>query len=269
MERSKYKACEDFDFSRCPIWIQIHNIPLEAMCVENTTMIGRYVGDVMLAEDPSLSGRLFQNFLHARVVLDLRKALSYGFWMNKPDGGRIWIAIRYEKSRRAGESTIKANDCSLSSEEGDTTINSFVELQGDQTYSVESQETLIKSKGSRGQSDVTNEGVSASPAGTSDKGATDSNNNVLKRADGVVVSSLALWCLRKVKARMRRNEKRKDRGEKENLTKEELIEDEMMDVAANPHNMDSIFVFKAKGGKYRKSLAEGEGGWPLTTTKRP
>ncbi|KAI9118791.1 hypothetical protein K1719_010236 [Acacia pycnantha] len=97
VERSKYKAYEDFDFSHCPVWIQIHNIPLEAMCLENVVMIGGYVGEVLLAEDPHLHGRLFQNFLRARILLDLRKALAYGFWMNKPDGGRIWITVLYEK----------------------------------------------------------------------------------------------------------------------------------------------------------------------------
>ncbi|KAK4282089.1 hypothetical protein QN277_013507 [Acacia crassicarpa] len=67
------------------------------MCLENAIMIGGFVGEVVLAEDPCLNGRLFRNFLWVRVVLDLRKPLAYGFWMNKPDGGRIWISIRYEK----------------------------------------------------------------------------------------------------------------------------------------------------------------------------
>ncbi|KAI9087483.1 hypothetical protein K1719_030623 [Acacia pycnantha] len=54
MERVKYKAYEDFEFSQCPVWIQIHNILMEAICLENTIMIGGYVGEVVLAEDPCL-----------------------------------------------------------------------------------------------------------------------------------------------------------------------------------------------------------------------
>ncbi|KAK4269586.1 hypothetical protein QN277_022724 [Acacia crassicarpa] len=97
MERGKYKLCEDFNFSLCPIWIQIHNVPMEAMYLENAIRIGGYVGEVVLAEEPRYSGRLFRTFLRVRVVLDLRKALPSGFWMSKPDGGRNWISIRYEK----------------------------------------------------------------------------------------------------------------------------------------------------------------------------
>ncbi|KAI9084082.1 hypothetical protein K1719_033938 [Acacia pycnantha] len=71
MERSKYKSCEEFDFSRCPVWIQIHNVPLEALCLENAITIGGYVGEVMLAEYPFYNGR--------------------------PDSRKIWLSVRYEK----------------------------------------------------------------------------------------------------------------------------------------------------------------------------
>ncbi|KAI9084479.1 hypothetical protein K1719_033467 [Acacia pycnantha] len=97
MERSKFKACEDFDFSRCPAWIQMHNVPMEAWCLDNAIMIGSHVGEVMLAEDPLYNGKYLRNFLRARVVLDLRKPLAYGFWLPKPDGSKVWISIRYEK----------------------------------------------------------------------------------------------------------------------------------------------------------------------------
>ncbi|KAI9106909.1 hypothetical protein K1719_022437 [Acacia pycnantha] len=97
LERSKYKSCEEFDFSRCLIWIQIHNVPLEALCLENAVMVGGYVGEVVLAEDPHYNNRYLRNFLRARVLIDLRKPLAYGFWLPKPDGGKTWISIRYEK----------------------------------------------------------------------------------------------------------------------------------------------------------------------------
>ncbi|KAK4264190.1 hypothetical protein QN277_025399 [Acacia crassicarpa] len=97
LERSKYKAYDEFDFSRCPVWIQMHNVPLEALCLENAITIGRHVGEVLLAEDPNYNGRYLRNFLCARVLLDLRKPLAYGFWLPRPDGRKIWIAIRYEK----------------------------------------------------------------------------------------------------------------------------------------------------------------------------
>ncbi|KAI9083192.1 hypothetical protein K1719_034925 [Acacia pycnantha] len=97
LERSKFKAYEEFDFSQGPIWIQLHNIPMEAMCLENAVTIGGYVGDVVLAENPFYNGRYLRSFLRVRVVLDLRKPLACGFWMPRPDGRKVWISIRYEK----------------------------------------------------------------------------------------------------------------------------------------------------------------------------
>ncbi|KAK4254228.1 hypothetical protein QN277_009635 [Acacia crassicarpa] len=97
MERTKYKSFEEFDFSRCPVWIQLHNVPMEAMCLENAITIGGYVGEVVLAEDPVYNGRLLRSFLRVRVVLDLRKPLSSGFWLPRPDGQQVWISIRFEK----------------------------------------------------------------------------------------------------------------------------------------------------------------------------
>ncbi|KAI9089571.1 hypothetical protein K1719_029176 [Acacia pycnantha] len=86
MERPKYKASEEFVFSHSPFWIQIHNVPLEALCLENAISIGGNVGEVLVAEDPHYNGRYFRNFLRVRVMVDLRKALVPGFWLPKPDG---------------------------------------------------------------------------------------------------------------------------------------------------------------------------------------
>lgn len=79
MERSKFSSCAKFEFSRCLVWIQMHNVPLEALCLDNAIRIGGYVGEVVLAEDPQYNGRYLRNFLRARVILDLRKPLSHGF----------------------------------------------------------------------------------------------------------------------------------------------------------------------------------------------
>ncbi|KAK4263571.1 hypothetical protein QN277_028964 [Acacia crassicarpa] len=96
-ERSKYKAYEEFDFSCCPIWIQIHNVPLEALCLANAVTIGGHVEEVLLVEDPFYHGRYLRNFLRARIMIDLQKPLAYGFWMPRPDGRKTWITIKYEK----------------------------------------------------------------------------------------------------------------------------------------------------------------------------
>ncbi|KAK4278296.1 hypothetical protein QN277_016161 [Acacia crassicarpa] len=97
LERSKFNSCDEMDFGRCPVWVQIHNVPMEAMCLKNVVTIAGYVGEVVMAEDPYCNGRITRSFLRARVVLDLRASLAYGFWLPKPDGRQVWISIRYEK----------------------------------------------------------------------------------------------------------------------------------------------------------------------------
>ncbi|KAI9107856.1 hypothetical protein K1719_021192 [Acacia pycnantha] len=76
---------------------EMHNIPLEAFSVENDVAISGHVREVLIAEDPRYNGRYLRNFLRARIMLDLRKPLAYGFWLLKPDGRKIWIALKYEK----------------------------------------------------------------------------------------------------------------------------------------------------------------------------
>ncbi|KAI9082151.1 hypothetical protein K1719_035891 [Acacia pycnantha] len=95
-----FKFASEEEFNRilcCPTWVQIHNVPMEAMCLENAITIGGQVGEVMLVEDPHYNGRFLRSFLCARVVLDLKKPLVYGFWLPRPDGKKVWLSVRYEK----------------------------------------------------------------------------------------------------------------------------------------------------------------------------
>ncbi|KAI9109134.1 hypothetical protein K1719_019757 [Acacia pycnantha] len=97
LKRSRYKSYDEFDFSRSPVWVQLHNIPLKALCLENAITIGRHVGEVLIVEDPYYNDRYLRNFLRVRIMLDLKKSLAYGFWLPRPDGRSIWIAVKYEK----------------------------------------------------------------------------------------------------------------------------------------------------------------------------
>ncbi|KAI9108190.1 hypothetical protein K1719_021063 [Acacia pycnantha] len=75
----------------------MHNVPLEALCLENATIIESHVGEVTIAEDPFYKGWFLRNFLRARVIVDRRKPLAHGFWLLRPDGRKVWIAIKFEK----------------------------------------------------------------------------------------------------------------------------------------------------------------------------
>ncbi|KAI9118304.1 hypothetical protein K1719_010636 [Acacia pycnantha] len=63
----------------------------------NRVLRGGHVGEVLLAEDPYYNGRYLRGFLRARVLLDLRRPLAYGFWLTRPNNEKIWISVRYEK----------------------------------------------------------------------------------------------------------------------------------------------------------------------------
>ncbi|KAI9072240.1 hypothetical protein K1719_045789 [Acacia pycnantha] len=99
-----FKFRDEEDFSRVlrvgvrfGFKLQMHNIPLEALCLENAITIWSHVEEVILAEDPRYNGRYLRNFLRARAILDLRKPLAYGFWLPRPDGRKIRISVKYEK----------------------------------------------------------------------------------------------------------------------------------------------------------------------------
>lgn len=63
LERTKYNSCEEMDFGRCRVWIQMLNFPMEVMCLKNVVMIGGYVGEVVMVEDPYFNGRILRSFL--------------------------------------------------------------------------------------------------------------------------------------------------------------------------------------------------------------
>ncbi|KAI9076574.1 hypothetical protein K1719_041560 [Acacia pycnantha] len=56
MERSSYKSYEEFIFSHILAWIQMHNVPLEALCLENAIKIKEYLWRSDVGEDPQYKG---------------------------------------------------------------------------------------------------------------------------------------------------------------------------------------------------------------------
>ncbi|KAI9075038.1 hypothetical protein K1719_042988 [Acacia pycnantha] len=73
-----------------------------------------------------------------------------------------------------------------------------------------------------------------------------------------VICGISALGLKRVKARVRKTAKRKIRGEKENIPEEDCPGDEAMEDAREPHAEATDFVFKAKRGRKKKCLAEGE-----------
>ncbi|KAF7841175.1 TMV resistance protein N-like [Senna tora] len=87
----------DVDFNFCPMWIQFHNLPLEALAKKNVERIAKAVGKVEMIESPVLNNRILRTFARARVIIDMKKPLVVGFWVPRPGLSRIWITVKYEK----------------------------------------------------------------------------------------------------------------------------------------------------------------------------
>ncbi|XP_028782868.1 uncharacterized protein LOC114738970 [Neltuma alba] len=92
-----FMTFSEVDFHSCPFWIQFHDLPEEAMDIENVRILGSMVGNVVMIEDPRRGNLLTRSFLRARVVVDLRKPLITGIWTPRPDMDPVWIKIKYER----------------------------------------------------------------------------------------------------------------------------------------------------------------------------
>lgn len=87
------------DFSKCPIWVQIHGLPVEKMNRSNAITIGRRFGKLLAVEGSAGGLLLCRSFLRVKVEIDVNKALAKGFWLRrkKDSDEDLWISYRYEK----------------------------------------------------------------------------------------------------------------------------------------------------------------------------
>lgn len=87
----------EVNFDKCPFWIQFHDVPLEAMDVENARILGAMIGEVVMVEDPNKEELLMRNYLRTKVVVDLKKPLITRMWTPRLDSDPVWIKDRYER----------------------------------------------------------------------------------------------------------------------------------------------------------------------------
>ena len=64
-------SVEDMDFSSIPIWIQVHNLPIEYMSKENAEEIGALVGEVIEVDFTANGGICMSKFLRVQVELKI------------------------------------------------------------------------------------------------------------------------------------------------------------------------------------------------------
>lgn len=65
--------------------------------MNNAIKMGSRFGKVVAMEDTFQEGYFFRNFLRVKVTLDVRKPLSKGLWIPRPNLPKIWVSARYEK----------------------------------------------------------------------------------------------------------------------------------------------------------------------------
>lgn len=85
------------EFNTSPMWIQLHNLPLELLSANNARKILSRVGELMEIEDPVVDGRLLRTFVRGRVKVNLEKPLPTGCWAPRSNLPNIWIKYRYER----------------------------------------------------------------------------------------------------------------------------------------------------------------------------
>ncbi|KAI9098529.1 hypothetical protein K1719_025154 [Acacia pycnantha] len=73
--------------------------------------------------------------------------------------------------------------------------------------------------------------------------------------------------LRKTKAKLKRNVKRKKLEDKENITMDDAEQDAEMEVLEADSSVNSSFTFKARGRRRLKYADKGCGGWPSPATQ--
>ena len=80
-----------------PFWVQAHGVPLEALNAKAATKIGVRIGGLMEVEDPSVDGQMLRSFLRMRIMIDIQKPLTTGFWVPRRNKGNVWVWLRYER----------------------------------------------------------------------------------------------------------------------------------------------------------------------------
>ena len=92
-----WSSIAEVDYDMVPFWVQAHGIPLEALNSRTATKIGERLGVLMEVEDPMVDGRMLRSFLRMRVLINIKQALTTGFWVPRKEKSSVWVWLKYEK----------------------------------------------------------------------------------------------------------------------------------------------------------------------------
>ena len=82
-------------FNRATFWVQVHNIPLRFMTKEMAECLCETVGEV--SKSTGAVDDEGGHFMRVRVTIDLSLPLCRGRVITLMDGGKSWVAFKYER----------------------------------------------------------------------------------------------------------------------------------------------------------------------------
>lgn len=94
-EWDEFMVVREVDFTKAPFWVQFHNVPLGLLEEEkNICNMANMVGELVWYEKPKVRGRFVRSYGRARVLINVNNPLTAGFWMDRPDGSEVWVAVK-------------------------------------------------------------------------------------------------------------------------------------------------------------------------------
>lgn len=94
---NKGKNINELDFSTCPFWIQIHNLPLQKRSRHNIEKNSAILRTLQQIENNSIENPIIGLLTRIKVQINVIDPLKSGFKMTRENLQSIWIPFRYER----------------------------------------------------------------------------------------------------------------------------------------------------------------------------
>lgn len=91
------RAPYEIDCSTSPLWIQVHNLPLERRTDGNIKTIGSLFHGLLQVVCEQDNGSISQDFIRIQVEHKVTEPLISGFYMEREDIDDLWIQFKYER----------------------------------------------------------------------------------------------------------------------------------------------------------------------------